>query len=73
MSDTKPMTRRQLAGLRTADILRARDPDHYKKMGAKGGMVSGPGGFGSIPGLARNVGKIGGQRSKRGPAKKRQL
>ena len=45
--------------------------DFYKKMGAKGGKVTGVAkGFAANPELAARVGVIGGLRSKRGPAKK---
>ncbi len=42
---------------------------HMRTIGAEGGKVKGPGGFGSDRELARRVGAIGGQKSRRGKAK----
>lgn len=44
--------------------------DFYAKMGAKGGRNGHTGGFYNNPELARLAGRIGGRKSKRGPAKK---
>lgn len=61
-------------GLKARDKNLARDPDHYRKMGRKGGKASGNGGFASTvigrDGLtgaqrARAAGSIGGRISKR--------
>ncbi len=43
--------------------------DHYKKIGAKGGVISRGGGFASNPELARTAGALGGRKSKRGKAR----
>lgn len=42
--------------------------DHYKKIGAKGGIISRGGGFAADPELARTAGAKGGRKSKRGKA-----
>lgn len=43
----------------------ARDPDFYKKIGAKGGAASGTGGFAANPELASIAGARGGRNSRR--------
>jgi general stress protein YciG len=62
-------------GLKTKAAILARDPNHYKKIGSKGGHNGrGPnytGGFAGNKTLARLAGKIGGTISRRkGPSKK---
>lgn len=62
------MTRRVEAGKRTAQKLRALDPDYFKKLGSKGGR-RGRGsekGFAANPSLARTAGAKGGRISRRG-------
>lgn len=46
------------------------DADFYKKIGAKGGSISRHGGFFKNRELAREVGAIGGRKSRRGRASK---
>ena len=48
--------------------------DYYSKLGRMGGSAphSKPRGFAANPALARKAGQIGGQISKRGPAKKQE-
>lgn len=46
--------------------------DYFKNMGRKGGKACNPyKGFGSSPERAKEAGRIGGLKSKRGPAKKK--
>lgn len=54
-------------GVRTRETNLARDPDFYKKIGAKGGGVSHPETryFRKHPEVARVVGSIGGQISRK--------
>jgi general stress protein YciG len=56
-------------GLIAATTIKARDPDFYKKIGAKGGKNSTTGGFYADRELARTAGKKGGTISRR-PSKK---
>ena len=56
-------------GIKTRDKILARDPDHYKKIGAIGGKKGHTGGFAANPELARIAGAKGGKKSKRGKAK----
>ena len=46
-----------------------RDPDFYKKIGAKGGRNGHTGGFAANRALARIAGAKGGRKSRRGPSK----
>jgi general stress protein YciG len=46
-----------------------RDPDFYKKIGAKGGRNGHTGGFAANRALARIAGAKGGRISRRGPSK----
>lgn len=57
-------------GQKTSAKILARDPDHYKKIGAKGGRNGKTGGFAANPELAREAGRLGGLKSRRGPAKR---
>jgi uncharacterized protein len=50
--------------------LRRHGKDFYKSIGAKGGKLA-PGPFRADPELARRAGKIGGAKSRRGPAKQK--
>lgn len=45
--------------------------DFYRRIGAIGGRNGHTGGFAANPELARRAGRIGGLKSKRGPAKKK--
>ena len=44
----------------------------YANIGRKGGKAGHTGGFAADPELARRAGAIGGKKSKRGPAKKKE-
>lgn len=46
--------------------------DFYANIGRKGGKAGHTGGFAADPELARRAGALGGKKSKRGPAKKKQ-
>lgn len=52
-------------GKKTAAKLKARDPNYYVKIGAKGGAASNTGGFAANPELARIAGAKGGKISRR--------
>jgi general stress protein YciG len=64
----------KIGGLRAAARLKAKDPDYYAKLGAKGGRIGRTGGFASRfrgsdgltgPERARRVGSVGGRLSRR--------
>lgn len=68
-----------IGGLKTAQKIKAYDPEHYKKIGSIGGQVKSPlKGFGTDdrtfieklykPKRAARAGKLGGRISKRGKA-----
>jgi hypothetical protein len=44
-----------------------KDPDYFRKIGAKGGRKGHTGGFTGNPERARIIGSIGGRNGKRGP------
>lgn len=46
--------------------------DFYARIGSIGGKAGHTGGFAADPELARRAGALGGKKSKRGPAKKKQ-
>lgn len=46
--------------------------DFYANIGRKGGKAGHTGGFAADPELARRAGALGGKKSKRGPAKKKE-
>jgi len=48
-------------GKKAAAANKAKDPDFYKKIGAKGGKASGTGGFFANRELARSAGSKGGK------------
>lgn len=53
-------------GLKAAAKVKARDPEFFKKLGARGGKARSPyKGFGSNRELARQVGALGGRVSRR--------
>lgn len=52
-------------GLKARDTNLARDPEHYKKIGQKGGRNSRGGGFAANPELARRAGAVDGRISRR--------
>lgn len=56
----------RIGGLKTREKILARDPNHYKKIGSKGGHNGNTGGFAANPELAREAGRKAGTRSKRG-------
>lgn len=65
------MSGTRVGGLKARDKNRAKDPDFYQKIGAKGGSKKGdellsPKGFGSSHELAVRAGKQGGLKSRRG-------
>jgi len=53
-------------GKLAAQKILAKDPDHYSKIGKRGGAASGTGGFHYDPELAVTAGTLGGYRSRRG-------
>lgn len=62
------LTPRQIAGLKIAEDLKAKDPLHFSKMGAKGDKLSKTGEFGAGEAgreRARLAGAIGGRISRR--------
>ncbi len=70
----KPDNGHKEGGLKAAVTNKLRDPDFYKKIGAKGGRNGGPGrGFALNPDLAKVAGAKGGKISKRGPDKMREV
>lgn len=52
-------------GLKAAAKNKAKDPDFYAKIGAKGGKLGRTGGFAANPSLARVAGAKGGRISRR--------
>ena len=52
-------------GIKARDKNLAKDPDHYRKIGAKGGRNGHTGGFYANPELAREAGRRGGLKSRR--------
>lgn len=60
-------------GLKAAIKNLKRDPDFYKKIGAKGGKRGHTGGFYANPELAKIAGAKGGRISKRKPSGKKKL
>jgi len=52
-------------GLKAAAANKAKDPNFYAKIGAKGGQNGKTGGFAANPELARTAGAIGGRISRR--------
>ena len=59
----------KIGGQRAAATNKAKyGEDFYRKVGAKGGAASGTGGFYKNPKLAREAGRLGGLKSKRGKA-----
>jgi general stress protein YciG len=63
------MSANRQGGLKIAKKLKARNPDHYRIIGALGGKASRKCGFYVNRELASRMGRIGGQISRRGPAK----
>lgn len=63
------MSGTRAGGMKAAQKNLAKDPDFYKKIGAKGGKASKHGGFAADPVLARQAGQKGGRISRRGKAK----
>lgn len=67
----------KMAGTRAGGLKAAKKnrktygPDFYAEIGRKGGRNGHTGGFAANPELARIAGAIGGRKSKRGPAKKK--
>lgn len=53
-------------GLKTAEKNKAKNPDFYRTIGAKGGQAKVPKGFATNPELARTAGARGGTISRRG-------
>ena len=64
------MAGNKTGGLKAAKKNLERDPDFYKKIGAKGGRNGHTGGFASDHERARLAGAKGGKRSKRTPAQR---
>lgn len=59
------MSGTKTGGLKAAATNLAKDPDFYKKIGAKGGKNGTTGGFAANPELARLAGAKGGRNSRR--------
>lgn len=59
------MSGTRIGGLKAAAKNKARDPDFYAKIGAKGGRNGHTGGFAANPDLARIAGAKGGRKSRR--------
>ena len=57
-------------GLKSAETIKAEDPNYYRKLGKKGGAKSRGGGFTGRPDIAAEYGSIGGKISRRGKSKK---
>lgn len=57
-----------IGGRKAAITIKARDPDHFKRIGAIGGRRSSTGGFAADPDRARWAGARGGRASARKPA-----
>lgn len=59
-------------GLKAAETnKRLHGADFYVRIGTMGGKLGHTGGFAANPALASIAGRIGGRRSKRGPAKRK--
>lgn len=74
------MSGNKAGGLKAAATIKAKDPDHYRRIGSMGGKNGTTGGFASdVVGKdgfngwerARWAGAIGGRKSRRGPIKSR--
>ena len=57
-------------GIKARNKNLANDPDFYAKIGSKGGKNGHTGGFAANPELAREAGRKGGAKSRRGKSKK---
>lgn len=62
---TNEMAGTKAGGLKAAAKNKAKDPDFYAKIGAKGGKLGRTGGFAANPELARSAGAKGGRISRR--------
>lgn len=63
----------KIGGHKAAETIKKKyGPDYYSRIGSRGGKNSHTGGFFANPELAREAGRKGGLKSKRGPAKKKQ-
>ena len=63
-----------IGGKKAAATNRERYGDNfYASIGRKGGQNGHTGGFAADPELARKAGAIGGKKSRRGPAKKKEV
>lgn len=68
------MAGNMVGGKKAAATNRERYGDNfYASIGRKGGKNGHTGGFAADPELARKAGAIGGKKSKRGPAKKKEV
>lgn len=56
---------RVAAGKKARDTNLKKDPDFYRKIGTKGGLISRNGGFAADPELAREAGRKGGRVSRK--------
>ena len=66
------MSGTKAGGLKAAQRIKEKQgPDFFARIGAIGGRNGHTGGFAANPELARRAGRIGGLKSKRGPAKKK--
>lgn len=67
------MTGNRIGGLKTAEANKKKHgPDFYARIGRMGGLKTGAKGFAVNRELASQAGRIGGKRSKRGPARRDQ-
>ena len=68
------MSGTRAGGRKAAITIRARHgEDFYSRIGRKGGKIGTTGGFAADNELAKRAGRLGGLKSKRGPAKKKGL
>lgn len=66
------MSGTKTGGLKAAQKIKEKQgPDFFARIGAIGGRNGHTGGFAANPELASRAGRIGGLKSKRGPAKKK--
>jgi uncharacterized protein len=59
------MSGTRAGGLKAAAANKAKNPDFYAKIGAKGGKNGHTGGFAANPELASRAGYLGGKKSRR--------
>ena len=63
------MSGTKIGGIKAREFLKQRyGKDYYSKLGMIGGKARVPKGFAVVPGLAARAGRVGGAKSRRGPA-----